>query len=228
VNGFSLLWVKKINYHFTSLVFPVKSVMLASIAPAGKKIPFVWGEWGYPVEKSASHKPNMGVSNDTTLMARASEKNASHKPNMGVSNDNSLTARASGKDPQSVDEATQSAFTQRQLLLGSLYEVPANVLYSWKGALTEHNEQSYELGFGFRRSDGSFRPSYHAIAKLHQALKGYSFRRRLPSDPEDYLLVFENAQGKQLLAAWTTQQTHRVQWQTHQVSVSDTPTIIAN
>lgn len=49
---------------------------------------------------------------------------------------------------------------------------------------------------------GKPKPAYEQMQRLVAALKGMRFEKRLPSKPNDHVLLFAGA-GKQMLAAWT-------------------------
>lgn len=88
----------------------------------------------------------------------------------------------------------QAFMFARQQMIDKMCGVKASNWYEWK---TD--------AWGVVNPDRSLRPTYHAVQTLAQELDGYHCVRRVVNNTQqDYLLVFESAQGQQKLAAWTS------------------------
>jgi hypothetical protein len=107
----------------------------------------------------------------------------------------------------------QGDYLARMCLVNLSQGIPLTIWYDWKddGYLTQpHVPNEYEQAFGMTTMSDAKKPAYHAMQLLTKSLGGTTFSARLPSDPNDWLLVFRTADGHQTLAAWTTGNAHTV------------------
>jgi len=97
---------------------------------------------------------------------------------------------------------TQAAFAARQQLANLLNNVPLSIWYDWKNDGPDAAEREHNFGVVTQKLDP--KPAYTAIKTLTTELAGFEIKRRLPCESEnDFVLLLENADGKQKLAAWT-------------------------
>ncbi len=109
-----------------------------------------------------------------------------------------------------LDEQTQADYLVRQMLLGAMVGTPVNVWYNWKGDILGGNRPlEKEENFGIVRPALQPKPAWYAMRELARNLGGLSFVRRLPSDPQDYLLLFSDGY-RSVTACWTIIAPHSV------------------
>ena len=97
----------------------------------------------------------------------------------------------SGGDVAQAEEYQAWHFV-RQYMVDLMHDIRLSIWYEWDAEK-----------FGVINGDEK-RPSYYAGKNMVDELRGYIFKERLnTSSSNDYLLLFENASGKQKLVAWT-------------------------
>lgn len=103
------------------------------------------------------------------------------------------------------DAERQGRYLARMLLINLSEAIPLTIWYDWRddGDDPKNNEHH----FGTVTRDYKPKPAYEQMQRLVATLKGMHFEKRLPSDADDYLLVFA-AGEKRMLAAWTVGKTH--------------------
>ena len=112
---------------------------------------------------------------------------------------------AAGRD--GLDVQKQGDYMARQFLTNLSLGIPLSIWYDWHDDGQEANDP--EQNFGTVTYTYQPKPAYQEMQHLDSALKGKRFDRRLPTNTEDYLLVF--SRGKEYtLAAWTIGVAHEV------------------
>jgi hypothetical protein len=106
------------------------------------------------------------------------------------------------------DERRQGDYLAREFLTNLSLGIPLSIWYDWHDDGPDPTEPEHH--FGTVALDYREKPAYQEMRRLVTALKGKRFARRLPSDPDDYLLVFSEGAGDSTLAAWTTGSPHEV------------------
>ena len=106
------------------------------------------------------------------------------------------------------DAARQGQYLPRQFLTNLSQGVPLSIWYDWHDDGPDPHEAEHH--FGTVTLDYKPKPAYRAMVRLVRALKGMRFVKRLPSAPEDYLLLFSDS-SRSTIAAWTTGQDHEIE-----------------
>jgi hypothetical protein len=103
----------------------------------------------------------------------------------------------------------QAAFIVRQQLANLFYGVPLSIWYDWKNDGPDAKER--EHNFGTVLQDLDPKPAYIAVQVFTRQLDGYSIKQRLNLPPSDaWVLLLQNGQGDQKLAAWTAGKDQKV------------------
>jgi hypothetical protein len=122
-----------------------------------------------------------------------------------------------------ISAQTQGDYLARMLLINASESIPLSFWYTFKDRTTDPTD--VDGNFGMMTLDLEQKPAFAEMRRLADSLAGMTFTERLPSDPNDWLLVFTSASGRQALAAWTTGDTHTVdggvRWGT--LSLTSTP-----
>lgn len=107
------------------------------------------------------------------------------------------------------DPKTQASLAVRQFLVGHLLGSPVNVWHDWKGDIfgVTDDPKNFEQQFGLVNRKLEKHPAFFAIEHMQTALQGQVYKKRLPSKPDDYVLLFEGT-GKKTIVAWTTGLSH--------------------
>lgn len=96
-----------------------------------------------------------------------------------------------GGDPEKADEY-MARHLVRQYFVDLMSDIRLTIYYEWKGE---------DFGIIW---EGVKRPAYYASMTLVDQLKGYKLNQRLATDSDlDYVLEFENKNGKKKLVVWT-------------------------
>ncbi|MCZ7648758.1 MAG: cellulase family glycosylhydrolase [Planctomycetota bacterium] len=94
-------------------------------------------------------------------------------------------------------QAHQAWHLARQMLLDRLAGIRLTIWYEWE--MKPGDKEDFGLVSG-----GDKRPGWRALRTLADELSGFKFKQRLETGaPLDYLLLFQNAEGRRKLAAWT-------------------------
>jgi len=109
---------------------------------------------------------------------------------------------------QSFDDRLQGEYLARQFLTNLSLGITLSIWYDWHDDGPDPNEPEHH--FGTVTLDYRAKPAYREMERLVRALSGKRFARRLPSRPEDHLLLFSGG-DQSVLAAWTTDGAHEVQ-----------------
>jgi polysaccharide biosynthesis protein PslG len=109
-----------------------------------------------------------------------------------------------------ISAQTQGDYLARMFLINASQDIPLSFWYSFKDRTTDPTD--VDGNFGMMTLDLEQKPAFGAMRRLADSLAGMTFAERLPSDPNDWLLVFASASGNghQALAAWTTGDAHTV------------------
>ncbi len=106
-----------------------------------------------------------------------------------------------------VGETQQSQYLTREWLTALTDGVRLSIWYDWHDDGTAPADS--EAHFGMVLNDYSPKPAYLTARTLTHALSGCRFLKRVPlASPDDYLLLFADAQGAARLAAWTAGPAH--------------------
>ncbi|MED3964062.1 cellulase family glycosylhydrolase [Niallia taxi] len=104
-------------------------------------------------------------------------------------------------------ELLQAQNIVRMLLVNTINDIPLSIVYEWKnsGIDIENKHDNYGLFW----SEGKPKKSYDALKVYAEVLDEYSFEKRIHiGQPNDYILKFANAKGKEILVFWTTDGEH--------------------
>jgi len=106
------------------------------------------------------------------------------------------------------DERRQGDLLARQLLTNLSLGIPLSIWYDWHDDGPDPDEPEHH--FGTVALDYRPKPAYREMQRLARALGGMRCARRLPSAPDDYLLLFTDGR-RNTIAAWTTADPHEVE-----------------
>jgi hypothetical protein len=98
------------------------------------------------------------------------------------------------------DPVRQGRYLARAFLINLSEGVPLSIWYDWRDDGDDPTNNEHRFGTVTR--DYEPKPAYRQMQRLVAALKGMRFETRLPSKPNDHVLLFAGG-GKQMLAAWT-------------------------
>jgi hypothetical protein len=111
-----------------------------------------------------------------------------------------------GTANSNLSEEVLAQYTARQLLLGVLYKIPVNIIYSWKNA--RHSPcTTKDKCYGLVTRELVAKRSYAYYQNVGKELSGYRFVRRLESQPRDYYMLFTR-KGDSKVVAWTIDPPH--------------------
>lgn len=98
------------------------------------------------------------------------------------------------------DAVRQGRYLARMFLINLSEGVPLSIWYDWRDDGDDPTNNEHHFGTVAR--DYEPKPACKQMQRLVAALKGTRFEKRLPSGPNDHILLFAGG-GKQMLAAWT-------------------------
>lgn len=98
------------------------------------------------------------------------------------------------------DAVRQGRYLARTFLVNLSEGVALSIWYDWRDDGDDPTNNEHHFGTVAR--DYKPKPAYEQMQRLVAALKGMRFEKRLPSEPNDHVLLFAGG-GKQMLAAWT-------------------------
>jgi len=119
-----------------------------------------------------------------------------------------LVASEWGYSSVNVTEERQAQYLTREWLSNLAEGIRLSIWYDWHDDGTDPKEGEHH--FGTVRYDYTPKPAFLAAQSLIQALRGFSFVKRLPlASDNDYVLLFADGPVVKL-AAWTTGDDHAV------------------
>ena len=117
-----------------------------------------------------------------------------------------LVASEWGYSSVNVTEERQAQYLTREWLSNLAEGIRLSIWYDWHDDGTDPKEGEHH--FGTLRYDYTPKPAFLAAQALTQALRGFTFVKRLPvASDKDYLLLFADGPVVKL-AAWTTGDDH--------------------
>lgn len=106
-------------------------------------------------------------------------------------------------------ELQQAEYLTRMFLINALQQVPISIWYDWKNDGNDLNNKEHNFGIMWYSSNPKL--SYLAMQTLSSTMNGYKFVNRIEiTDPSNYILKFENQNGKQIMVFWTTSSSHNM------------------
>ncbi|WP_181444438.1 cellulase family glycosylhydrolase [Bacillus sp. 03113] len=109
--------------------------------------------------------------------------------------------------PEHFTEMQQAEYLTRMFLVNLQSDIPISIWYDWKNDGVDPNNREHH--FGLLWSNDVPKLAYISLKTLSNTLDGYYIDQRLEyGQPKDFILSFKNEKGKQLLAFWTTENTH--------------------
>ena len=103
--------------------------------------------------------------------------------------------------------AEQAVLLQRLLLTNLAAGVPLSIWYDWMDDGSNPREREHH--FGLLDPHGHPKPAYFAAREILRELNGFRLERRVrTASPDDFLLLFRNADGERKLGIWTTAAAH--------------------
>jgi hypothetical protein len=107
------------------------------------------------------------------------------------------------------DEARQGKMAPREFLINLSESIPISIWYDWHDDGRNRTDPEHYFGtvhFPYHEGRDPVydpKPAYRAIKTLAAALDGFSFKQRLPTGGDDYVLAFLRGDETRW-AAWTT------------------------
>lgn len=98
-------------------------------------------------------------------------------------------------------EEKQAQYVIREYLSNLVAGVPLTIWYDWSND-AEQGSQNPEAFFGIVDHDLQTKQALLAVRALVKELSGWTYAKRLPSDPEDYVLEFTR-KGNMRVVAWS-------------------------
>lgn len=123
-----------------------------------------------------------------------------------------------------VDEDLQADVLLRMFLVNLMHGIPVSIAYVAVDR-TEAYVPLAERSYGIVRADYSPKAAFTALQDMNRRLAGFTFQQRLPSDPDDYLLMFSN-NGQSLIAAWTAGVAHDVAVKEMPITLTSRPVFV--
>lgn len=106
-----------------------------------------------------------------------------------------------------VDNKLQGEYLPRQMLTNLSLGIPMTIWYDWHDGGVDPMER--EFHFGTVDFEYNPKPSYINMKKMIELLSGKQFVKRLPTDLDDYLLIFSDGK-RHTIAAWTIAKPHTI------------------
>jgi polysaccharide biosynthesis protein PslG len=100
-----------------------------------------------------------------------------------------------------VNDDLQADVLVRMFLMNLSYGIPVSIAYVAVDR-TEAYVPEEERSYGIVRSDYTRKAAFHCLQDMMRRLEGMTFKERLASEPDDYLLAFTDG-TKTMVAAWT-------------------------
>lgn len=107
-----------------------------------------------------------------------------------------------------ITEEIQGDYLARILLINLSEGIVQTNWFDWKDEGV--NPACFDHHFGTLTHGNVPKPAHERLQSLVAALKGKAFDHRIPSNPDDWLLVFASPDGERTLAAWTVNAPHTV------------------
>jgi hypothetical protein len=112
----------------------------------------------------------------------------------------------------------QSKFLAREWLVNRASEIPLSIWYDWRDDPPDRQDpEESHFGIVFRRYFAGRQPvfdpkqAYTATKTANQLLTHYDFVRRIAvASSEDWVLVFQDAEGHLTVVVWTTGEDHNI------------------
>ncbi|MHB1458741.1 MAG: cellulase family glycosylhydrolase, partial [Armatimonadota bacterium] len=101
----------------------------------------------------------------------------------------------------------QGEYLPRQMLTNLSLGIPLSIWYDWHDGGADPMER--EFHFGTVDFEYNPKPSYINMKKMTELLSGKQFVKRVPTDLDDYLLIFSDGK-RHTIAAWTIAKPHTV------------------
>ena len=106
-----------------------------------------------------------------------------------------------GYSDMSFGEVTQSQYLAREYLSNLMAGVPLTIWYDWKND-GDRDSSDGEAHFGVVGNELQAKQALLVVRGLVNELSGFSFIKRLPSGPQDYVLEFKKGNAVRF-AVWT-------------------------
>lgn len=121
------------------------------------------------------------------------------------------------------NEIIQAKYLTRMLLYNAYMKIPISIWYDWRDDGIDPEE--IEHNFGLTYFNGLPKPSYSAMLRLNEYLKDKTSVKRLPSNHNDYILLFSGSDGDTYVV-WTTAENHTIKLKEMNIEVNGVPTFI--
>lgn len=123
-----------------------------------------------------------------------------------------------------LNESIQSKYLTRMFLYNAYLGIPVSIWYDWQDDGV--NPDDPEHNFGLTYFNGSPKPAYNSMTRITAYLKDKTKVQRLPSNSNDYILLFTGGNGEEVYAVWTTQTNHTIKLNGVKIELNDMPTFI--
>jgi hypothetical protein len=109
-----------------------------------------------------------------------------------------------------IDENKQAQYAVRMFLINMYEKIPISIWYDWKNDGSDPNNP--EQNFGLRENDVTTpKLAFYSVKTLNRIISGYNFYKRIDLDNKnDYVLLFKNNSGHQIVICWTTDPSHKI------------------